>query len=313
MHSFFLFLLIYPALLLWGADYDCLFIGTSPICVLEAVAQHYAGKRVLLLDEADDLGGAWRTIDICGVMHADVGCHQIGHDPAMRDFLEQYVGCPMVHMDRPLEHYDPGKLHPNGLYFAEGCHGLVHGLKEMLARTEVQVLLEHHVDAVQIEGNEAVVQCGSEKFTTSKVFVPTYWSLDANSGGTKFYHLYMLIHDPEMFRFTYQGGGGNRFSRVMNLTPFAGLMGSGRQLLIFQTHGEQALQEGQMLLDDLKKKQLVSMGAYILQQAPYIYEQKRNGTISAQQRPFFEQIDTSHFSAMSGRIAKWKQVIPKLD
>jgi len=313
MHRFFLLLLLYPALLLRAADYDCLFIGTSPICVLEAVAQHYGGKRVLMLDEADDLGGAWRTIDICGVMHVDVGCHQIGHDPAIRDFLEQYVGCPMVHMDRPLERYDAGKLHPNGLYFAEGCHGLVQGLKGLLARTGVQVLLEHHVDAVQIEGNEAVVRCGTETFTANKVFVPTYWSMGTAGGGTKFYHLYMLIHEPEPFRFTYQGGGGNQFSRVMNLTPFSELQGSGRHLLIFQTHGEQALQQGQMLLDDLKRKQLVSMGAYILQQAPYIYEQKRSGGLTPHQRPFFEQIDTSHFSAMSSRIARWKQVIPKLN
>ncbi len=323
MHRFLFWLLLWPLLIFGAVEFDCIFIGTSPICVLEAVAQHYAGKRVLLLDEADDLGGAWRTVDICGVMHADVGCHQIGSDLNIRDFLEQYVGCPMVHMDHPLERYDPAKQSPNGLYFAEGCHGLIEGLKQMLEKTSIEVLLEHRVDSATVNVQEkcVLIRSGNEEFTATKVFVPTYSSfacqqMAKTKGKTNFYHLYMLIQDASPFRFTYQGTGGPKVSRVMNLTPFVGLSGSGRQLLIFQTHGEQTLQEGQALLDDLKKKQLVAPEAYILRQEPYIYEQKPHHSVNqltVEQRSFFEQIDTSHFMSMSSRIGRWKMVIPKIN
>lgn len=74
------------------ADFDYVFVGTSPISVLEALYRSYNGSRVLLIDSRETMGGAWQSITICHIAKVDMGCHQIGGDKRVKDFLEKYVG-----------------------------------------------------------------------------------------------------------------------------------------------------------------------------------------------------------------------------
>ena len=41
--------------------FDAIFIGTSPVMILEALQTSLEGKSVLMIDRRDSLGGAWHT------------------------------------------------------------------------------------------------------------------------------------------------------------------------------------------------------------------------------------------------------------
>ena len=48
-------------------DYDVAVIGTSPTSMLEAIYHLSKGERVLILEADEKCGGAWKSIDICGI------------------------------------------------------------------------------------------------------------------------------------------------------------------------------------------------------------------------------------------------------
>ena len=130
---------------------------------------------------------------------------------------------------------------------------------------------------------------------------------------SKYYHLYLLIQDPTPPRFTYNGGGVvGGISRIMNLTQFAGMADTGRQILVFQTHNEQNLSNGQVFLDALKSRNPIDKSAYILKEEARIYESYYlNQSMIHQMNAgeFFEVLNTGHFQSLSTYIAKWKQVL----
>lgn len=86
---------------LFATHYDCIFVGTSPQSMFEALYQHALGKSVLILEECGCCGGAWQSVDVCGIAHADVGCHEIGNSQPIREFLEEYAGCSLLFRCRP--------------------------------------------------------------------------------------------------------------------------------------------------------------------------------------------------------------------
>ena len=67
--------------------YDYLFIGTSMICVLEAVYQSLCGKSVLMLDRQSQMGGAWASLDIFGLNDVENAIHYFLPDPYAFDFF----------------------------------------------------------------------------------------------------------------------------------------------------------------------------------------------------------------------------------
>ncbi len=100
---------------LFGADFDCAIVGTSPVPLFEALYRHHSGERVLILEAAAECGGAWKSIDICGIAHADMGCHEISSSIDLNRFLEDYAGCSMI------------SCHTN-YYFSNGCFELINNL-----------------------------------------------------------------------------------------------------------------------------------------------------------------------------------------
>lgn len=98
----------------------------------------------------------------------------------------------------------------------------------------------------------------------------------------------------------------------MNLTYFAGIANTGRQLIAIQTHGEQSLNKGAVFLDLMKEKMLVDEGAYILQEEPYIYETgifQQGVIVQLGIGEFVEVLKTGHIQLLSASIPKWKEVL----
>lgn len=301
----------------FAVDFDCIVVGTSPFSLFEALYQYHSGNRVLILEEEASCGGAWKGIEVCGIPHADLGCHQIGHDARLKTFLEVYAGCKIVSMDNPQTPFE-GSKSPNGWYFSRGCYELIENLLKLIAITDIVLLNNTQAERVTVDPAQkiATVKTKDNFYTTKKVIVTPMSCVNlqpVNSsqsfGKSKHYHLYLLIQDPTLPRFSYHGGVATGISRMMNLSHFVDLVGTGRQLIVMQTYNDQYFSNGQMFLDALKKNQLVDPGAYILRSEPYIYEtgSLHQGLISTMgAQGIIEILQTGHIQNLSSYISKWE-------
>ena len=314
-----LFFIFYQCVVCFSTEFDVIVVGTSPICLLEALYRYHSGNSVLILEASSQCGGSWKSIDIC-VERADLGCHTLGHDRQMLNFLQDYVGCTIVSMDHPQLPFDPSNS-PNGFYFPHGCCDMVNNLLHLIDQTDIVLLTEHPLESVYIDSDRVLATATSKgmHFTTKKILITPYSEIKIENqqsnppNKSKYFHLYLLIEDPTPQRFTFHQGIGSGISRMMNLSYFVGLEGSGTQLIVFQTHNHNNIDQADSYLEQLKKQKLVDPSARIVKAEPYIYEQAhynaalgnniKNGNL------IFELLSTGHIQTMASYIPKWKKVL----
>jgi len=304
-----------------ASDFDCVIVGTSPFSLFEALYKHRLGHKVLILEQSGEFGGAWKSINICGIPHADLGCHTIGSNLDIMYFLRDYAGCQIVSMDDPDSPLSEQPKGSHGFYFLKGCFELVHNLVEMIQATDIVCLLNHKVEKIfyNEELKQATIRTKNGEFTTDKIVLTSHSCVHldgAKSGKTpkqsKYYHLYLLIQDPTTPRFTYENGAIPHATRLMNLTRFVDLAHTGRQLIVIQTASEKMLSMEQSFLDDMKEKELIDPSAYILKAESYIYE---SGSLNRAllkdtvAEEIFEVLQTSNIQSLTNYIEKWKEVL----
>jgi hypothetical protein len=130
----------------------------------------------------------------------------------------------------------------------------------------------------------------------------------------KYPHIYILISDPTPPKFTYMHVSVQGVSRAMNVTQFAGLEGTGMQLIAFQVHGEQYLNNAEQCLSELKRMNLVDPSAQILRKENYIFEQGSfNQGVLHQIGPaataIFDVLNTGHVANIGNYAEKWKKAM----
>jgi len=79
--------------------FDAIFIGTSPVMILEALQTSLEGKSVLMIDRRDSLGGAWHTAVLGSFKGIEIGCHYIKRYRKGYAFLEELIGRTLPVMD----------------------------------------------------------------------------------------------------------------------------------------------------------------------------------------------------------------------
>jgi hypothetical protein len=292
-------------------DYDYVVVGTSPISLFEAIYRTCQGNRVLVVEQAAECGGAWKSITICGIPHVDLGCHEFGKDARVQQFLEQYAGCTII-QNAPR---DGGKSAKNwGIYPAGGCYELTHNLELLMEAVGTKLLLNSRLESVYVDTAREIaeVKINGKIYTTPKVVVTgcsdvrmeNTWR-EPVSNHSKYPHIYILIADATPTRFTYAQPGIRGVSRVMNVSQFLGLEETGLQLIAMQIHGESFLQNGPKYFEELKKLKLIDASAELLRTENYIYEQVTldRGQL---QHAFFEILDTSHIANIGSQAEKWK-------
>lgn len=293
---------------LFSVDFDYAVVGTSPFLLFEALYKHASGYRVLILEAANECGGAWKSIEACGVPHVDMGCHEIGSTPELNRFLEEYAGCSLVKTNYSY-------------YFSEGCFELIDHLLERVSKTNIVLRTNCRLNSVTLDAKAKIasLQTTDGIFTACKIVVTPGSSFVINPAKTaqknyvrEYFHLYFLIQDPTPPRFSYHGGVSAGVSRMMNLTSYAKLANTGRQLIVFQTHTRKQFENHESFLNDLKRTGLIDMGAYLLKTDTYVYEQGppfQINQLTPEQQSFFELINTSHFNVIGQYAAKWKTVL----
>jgi hypothetical protein len=81
-----------------GEHYDVVIIGSSPLCLLEALHHRELGQRVVVVDSAPSLGGAWRDMPLFGFPRVEVGPHVITYNAATYDYFANELGICMQPM-----------------------------------------------------------------------------------------------------------------------------------------------------------------------------------------------------------------------
>ncbi|OGN63799.1 MAG: hypothetical protein A3E80_06775 [Chlamydiae bacterium RIFCSPHIGHO2_12_FULL_49_9] len=318
MRYFLAFLCVIRCLI--ASDFDYIVVGTSPFSLLEALYKHNLGYKVLILEQSEEIGGAWKSIEVCGVPNADLGCHTIGSNLEIMHFLRDYAGCQIVSMDDPCSLL-PEKPGSNGYYFSKGCYELIYNLIKMIEGTNIVCLLGHKIEKIFFdeEQNRARVKAKDKEFTTDKIILTSHSQIQLDgaksaktSKRSKFYHLYLLIQDPTSPRFSYKTGVIPETKRVMNLSRFVDLAHTGRQLIVIETVSEKQLGLGEVFLGNLKEKMLLDKSAYLLKSESYVYEScslNRSLIKDSKAEGIFEILQTSNLQSLTNYIERWKAVL----
>jgi len=318
-----LFLLIFLKSFCFAVDFDVAVIGTSPISLLEALYHYHLGHRVIVLEEANEMGGAWKSIDICGISHVDLGCHQLGSDREMLQFLEDYLGCQMVSLDKPELKFDEA-YSPTGFYFSAGCYEMVNNLIQMIQATDMIVMLGCQFKKIEMDQEFAIINTKNDRFTVSKIIITPHSKIKIGNEASedcfslkekKFYHLYFLIEDSTPYRFTYKCSSIEGVSRMMNLSPFIQLETTGQQLIVLQLWDEKFLGFGPQFFEQLKEEGFLDERARLLTIEPYIFQQSQCDLSFLQKiknaSNFFEVLGTMPLeNNIVSSIPKWKQSLP---
>jgi len=306
-------------------DYDAAVVGTSPISMLEAIYHLSKGEKVLILEADEKCGGAWKSIDICGVAHADLGCHLIGSDIRLKDFFEKYFGCHFVCLQHPL--HPAGEMHErcsNGYYFSQGCYELISHLEEAIKAYPNAALLHHKLETIYIDSMRESIELsfGGRRCSTAKLILtpsshfrvenPLFTNQEPR--GHAYPHLYLLIEDEGPASFTYLGGIAKGMSRAMNLTPFLQLPGENLQLIVVQAHSKNDLEEAQRFFQAFIDQHYLTPNARIIVVDSYSYNQCYMNVSSVSQLggKLVEVLDTSSFQGMVRYLEKWKSSLVPL-
>jgi hypothetical protein len=71
---------------------DTLLIGTGPPMLLHGLSLAEAGHRVIFVDAADRIGGAWKTRTVFGFRHVEAGVHLIENRAYLNRAVENLLG-----------------------------------------------------------------------------------------------------------------------------------------------------------------------------------------------------------------------------
>ena len=75
-----------------NVDYDSIVVGASPTSLFEAAALAEAGKRVLVVDRSNRIGGAWSTLSFENLGTVECGTHYLVDLPNVYQFMEELPG-----------------------------------------------------------------------------------------------------------------------------------------------------------------------------------------------------------------------------
>lgn len=79
-----------------GKQYDYVIVGSSPACLLHALAQAEDGKTVAVIDNSTEIGGVWKKVYTKNGDAYELGPHLIANNPKAYAHIEQTIGCAML-------------------------------------------------------------------------------------------------------------------------------------------------------------------------------------------------------------------------
>jgi hypothetical protein len=77
---------------------DRVYIGTGPLCCIDAIYNRQKGYNVILLDEKTEIGGAWTTIKHNNLPPLEIGCHIWSIDKLTYRFIERFLNIKLIRL-----------------------------------------------------------------------------------------------------------------------------------------------------------------------------------------------------------------------
>ena len=74
-----------------------MFVGSSPIVIIEAAYQRSLGKLVLMVDESDGIGGSWRPLKLFGIHGVENAIHYFLYDSNAFHFMKRNLKLNVIH------------------------------------------------------------------------------------------------------------------------------------------------------------------------------------------------------------------------
>lgn len=69
-------------------NFDVVFVGSGIISLLEAVYQSKQGKKVLVIEKTNDIGGAWKPLDLFGFKNVENAIHYFLPNTTASEFMQ---------------------------------------------------------------------------------------------------------------------------------------------------------------------------------------------------------------------------------
>ena len=122
-------------------NYDKVIIGSSPVCLLEAIYSHSIGIKTCIIDNAGELGGAWKKLNTekGEIKNVEIGCHIIEKDRKVYRFFKNKLGLELLEMQPAPKIIVKNKCVPYNLKNfiaifrnARNYFGYAHGLKQFI-------------------------------------------------------------------------------------------------------------------------------------------------------------------------------------
>jgi hypothetical protein len=75
----------------YADHYDCIFVGTSALSLMEALCQIQQGNRVLMIDDQPQIGGVWVSLELFGLHDVENAIHYFIYDKKGIDFMQSVL------------------------------------------------------------------------------------------------------------------------------------------------------------------------------------------------------------------------------
>lgn len=187
--------------------YDCIYIGSGPVMMLDALNKSLQNKKVLLIDKSNKLGGAWKTIDIFGEKDLENAVHYLMPNNSGYEFLLRFLKIDLIksedkyyafqflniRMLLPVDNifskilfnlfYKRGANFLNKIistfknsnhqhkYPRKGSKEIIDNIKKLFLDSNVKILINTDIDYLNINSNKAEIFSSKGNFLSDKLII----------------------------------------------------------------------------------------------------------------------------------------------
>lgn len=216
---------------------DYIFVGAGVRNLLLALAYASKGKKVMVLESTQEIGGAWQQIELFDLGSFDIGCHVLEVDKDVRAFfhenlqlnLEPMKPQPEILFSNSYFPYDYKrnvfwfrsfvkqplktifgkfndiaiKLFPETYFYPKNASAsITDTLSQLLRKHNVILLKNRNVDKVELVGDNVKVETNAGAFTASNLFYSTnfkFGSMILNKSEFRFSKKEMSFHHVHLY------------------------------------------------------------------------------------------------------------------
>ena len=186
--------------------FDFVFIGTGAPCLLEAAFWSLKGKSVLMIDQENEIGGAWKSLNIFGYTNVENAVHYFLDNTLGIKFLQnklnvpieissnkyrvfqfplsvsiklpfdnkfgKVISCFIGNFPQKINYIIKSIIEPNkkSFYIKGGAPILLKRIKKLLKKTNVQFLMATKLTKIVKRRNYLILSAGEKRLKAKTVF-----------------------------------------------------------------------------------------------------------------------------------------------